>query len=578
MARSAPLSPPALATALALALATLAGCSAGREDPLAGTDLASAPRDAVRDGGTLRWAVDTAPATLNAFQSPADDTTDLVAAAVLPATFRLDGSGRPQRDADLLESAQVVEREPRQVVSYKLNPKAVWSDGRAVSTADFAAQWKALRGKDEAYWAARNAGYDRIASVAQGKEPGEVRVTFARRFADWQSLFTPLYPKSVTGTAAAFNDSARRALPVAGGPFKVQKVTAKDVTLVRNPRWWGDRARLDRLVLAAVPAHLRAAGLADGSLDMAKVDRTPKIKGVSVYRTRSASYTQLALNGADGPLADERVRRAVARAVDRQEIARSVLKPVGLPDEPLGNHLLLASQAGYADHSSALGESDPKAAQAQLADAGWRRTALAPAGPAERNQAASARKVRVTVVEPSTTVLRKNGKALTLRFVLPESNKALDAVGDRIAAMLSGIGVRTEIQKVSDESFLRDHLAAGDFDLALYSWPGTAFPATDTRPIYAKPEAGPDGSLVVAQNFPRVGTDQIDQLLDQASGELDPGTARDLAARADARIWAVAGSLPLFQRPELVALRSSVRNAGAFGFATPRFQDIGFRK
>ncbi|MGW3247716.1 ABC transporter family substrate-binding protein [Streptomyces sp. NPDC001070] len=585
MARSATLIRSATAVALAAAVAALAGCSAGKDDPLAGTDLASAPRDGVRDGGTLRWAVDAAPGTLNTFQAGANQATSLVAGAVLPAAFRLDGKGRPQLDTDLLRSAKVVRSRPQQVVSYRLNPKAVWSDGRPIAAADFAAQWKALRGTDDAYWTARNAGYERIASVKSGKDAHEVRVTFSKSYGDWQSLFAPLYPKSVTGTAEAFNESARRALPVAGGPFTVRSADEKSVTLVRNAKWWGDRPKLTELVFTATPAHQRAADLASGALDVAEVDRDVTGKHVAVYRTRAASYTQLALNGSTGPLADERVRHAVARAIDRRAIAKSVLAPLGLPDEPLGNHLLLLSQAGYADHSSALGTSDTKAARALLADAGWRRTALAPgvgggagAGVAEPNQAAPVHKVEVSVVEPAKTVLRKDGKALTLRFVLPRSSPTLNAVGDRIAAMLSGIGVRTELQRVADDSFFRDHVAAGDFDLALYGWPGTAYPATDTRPIFAKPEPAPDGSLIVEQNYPRLGTDRIDQLFDQAAAELDPAKARDFAARADARIWAVAGAIPLYQRPELVALRKDVLNAGAFGFATPRFQDIGFRK
>ncbi len=142
--------------------------------------------------------------------------------------------------------------------------------------------------------------------------------------------------------------------------------------------------------------------------------------------------------------------------------------------------------------------------------------------------------------------------------------------------MLDRIGVRTEIHKVPDESFFRDHIASGEYDLALYSWPGTAFPATDGRPIHAKPEPAVDGSLLVEQNYTRVGTDHIDQLFERAAAELDEEAARDLLHRADARIWAAAGSIPLFQRPELVAVRRNVVNAGAFGFAAPRYEDIGF--
>ncbi|MEV6788102.1 ABC transporter family substrate-binding protein, partial [Streptomyces sp. NPDC051098] len=118
----------------------------------------------------------------------------------------------------------------------------------------------------------------------------------------------------------------------------------------------------------------------------------------------------------------------------------------------------------------------------------------------------------------------------------------------------------------------------GNYDLALYSWPATAYPATDARPIFAKPEPASDGSLLVEQNYTRVGTDYINQLFDQAAAELDQDAARDLVRRADARIWAAAGSIPLYQRPELVAAKPAVRNAGAFGFAAPRYQDIGFKK
>jgi peptide/nickel transport system substrate-binding protein len=568
------------ATVLTAAALALAGCSSGGDDSATGTDVATAPRDAVRDGGTLRWAVDSVPATLNAFQAGADDTTALVTGAVLPTLFRLDGRGRPQRDADYLDSADVVETEPKQVVSYKLNPKATWSDGRAVSAADFAAQWKALRGKDDAYWTARNAGYDRIAAVRAGKDKDahEVRVTFARPYADWRSLFTPLYPATVTRTADAFNTGARRALPVSAGPFSVHTVSAKagTVTLARNPAWWGDRAKLDNLVLAAVPRAERPAAVAAGTLDVAQVEpaayqglqkqatakkgRQPRL---ALRKTAEAAYSQLALNGAAGPLADERVRHAVARAIDRQAIADAVLKPLGLPADPLGNHLLLTPQEGYADHSSALGKADTASAQALLAEAGWKPAKMEPA--AKNAGAAPVRNVRT-------------GKALTLRFVLPKSSATLNQVGARIARMLAAVGVRTEITRVTDDSFFRDHVAAGDFDLALYSWPGTAYPATDDRPIFAKPEPAADGTLTVEQNYTRVGTDQVDQLLDQAAAELDPGAARDITARADARIWAAAGSIPLYQRPQLVALRTDVANAGAFGFATPRFQDIGFTK
>ncbi|MEV7534089.1 ABC transporter family substrate-binding protein [Streptomyces hydrogenans] len=763
--RSRTLRSVATLTSAVLAVTVLAGCSSDEDAdgaPAAAQDNAPTARSLVDDGGTLRWAVDALPATFNAFQADADATTNRVAGAALPALHTLDERGRPRLNPDYLETAEVVETEPRQVVLYKLNQQAVWSDGREIGAADFVAQWRALSGRDTAYWTARNAGYERIEKIEKGKNDLEVRVTFAKPYADWRSLFTPLYPKQVMGSPNSFNDGARTTLKVTAGPFLLRAVDRKtgDLTLARNPRWWGKPAKLDSLVLRAVPRADREAALAGGKLDLAEIDRstaerialalkdadagrsgaqaaqlhgpgsaiTPgkalgswalahgadeelasevkaaraenkaaaaryaaaqdTLAGYVVRKSLEPSYTQLSLNGESGPLADERVRRAVARAIDRRELAESVLKPLGLPSDPPGSHLALAGQAAYADSSDALGDQDTKEARALLADAGWvpggaqkkpagtkagseagtkakaaeeadskkeeadskkkaeksdtasddglyivgddkpgERPAaprigpggpetgtrvLAPAPAAARQSAALLARAEAldtgaraaagpgnakpdkgvagayaplgsaapAAVPAASQALGKDGKALSLRFVLPSGpgSETLRSVGDRIVRMLDAVGIRTEITKVSDESFFKDHIASGDYDLALYSWPASAFPATDARPIFAKPEAASDGSLLVEQNYSRVGTDRIDQLFDQAAGTLDEEEAGDLIRQADARIWAAAGSIPLYQRPQLVAARQDVVNAGAWGFAAPQYQDIGFKK
>ncbi|PAZ11628.1 hypothetical protein CLM62_33985 [Streptomyces sp. SA15] len=692
----------AFLTSGALAVSALAGC--GSEDkagkPLAGQDIAPAARVQVADGGTLRWAVDAVPETLNTFQADADAGTTRIAQAVLPSMFQLDENGRPERNPDHLESAEVVETEPKQVVLYKLNQQAVWSDGREIGAADFAAQWRALSGKDSAYWTARNAGYDRIEKIERGANDLEVRVTFERPYADWKSLFSPLYPKDVMGTPDSFNDGARKKLKVTAGPFTVKKIDRKDdkVTLTRNPRWWGHPAKLSEIELRAVPRDKRAAELAAGKLDLAEIDpdaagrislaarargrgtATPlqgprgsadkkpgkiteyerqqaALRGYEVRKSLEPAYTQLALNGAAGPLADERVRRAVARALDREELAKAVLRPLGLPAVPVGSHLALSGQAAYADNSGALGDQDTKEAQALLADAGW-----VPGGPLEKEKKKKGEKAAGAEGEkgeeskksktsktseeeseggdegtyivgednkghgeadhdksheddstqlaqegnqydsnnqkpggdpgayaPKGTAapagaaarpLAKDGKPLSLRFVLPSGSgsQALRTVAGRISRMLEKVGIRTDISKVSDESYFKDHIASGQYDLALYSWPTSAFPATDARPIFAKPVPAADGSLNVEQNFTRVGTDQVDQLFDQAIGTLDEGENRSLIRKADSRIWAAAGSIPLYQRPQLTAARKNLANAGAFGFETPVYEDMGFLK
>ncbi|WP_328438704.1 ABC transporter family substrate-binding protein [Streptomyces sp. NBC_00444] len=666
----------ALLSAGALALT---GCSSKdpASKPLARQDIVPAARAQIADGGTLRWAVDSVPETLNTFQADADATTSRVAQAVLPSMFRLDAKGSPEINPGYLESAKVVDTEPKQVVLYKLSQQAVWSNGREIGAADFAAQWRALSGKDSSYWTARNAGYDRIERIQRGANDLEVKVTFARPYADWRSLFTPLYPKEVMGTPDSFNDGARRKLKVTAGPFLVKKIDRKAdrITLTRNPRWWGRPAKLSQLELRAVPRDERADELAAGKLDLAEIepglahriilaarpqgtstplqgpdgsDEAAALRGFEVRKSFEPAYTQLALNGADGPLADERVRRAVARALDREELAKAVLKPLGLPAVPVGSHLALSGQPAYADNSDALGGQDTKEAQALLADAGWVRGGPV-TEPQEKGEKAAGSKGRKSEDEsqggddgtyivgednkaragahkapreadrekkqpekrkehfaqdggqqlkqggapgayaPMGTAapavapagpLAKNGKPLTLTFVLPTGDGAetLRTVADRIRRMLDRVGIRTKLKKVSDDSYFKDHIASGEYDLALYSWPSSAFPATDARPIYAKPVPAADGSLNVEQNYTRVGTDQVDQLFDQALSTLDESESRSLIRKADSRIWATAASIPLYQRPQLTAAKKNLVNAGAFGFQTPVYEDMGFLK
>ncbi|RZU44278.1 peptide/nickel transport system substrate-binding protein [Streptomyces sp. BK022] len=695
----------AFLTAGALAVPLLAGCGSDEKagHPLAGPDIAHVTRADVAEGGTVKWAVDALPETLNAYQADADAGTTRVAQATLPSMFQLDANGRPAVNSAYLESAKVIETEPRQVVLYKLNQQAVWSDGREIGAADFLAQWRALSGKDSAFWTARNAGYDRISKIERGASDLQVRVTFSRPYADWKSLFSPLYPKDVMGTPDAFNDGARRKLKTTAGPFRVDKVdtAGKDVVLTRNPRWWGQPAKLDQIVLHTVPREERAGALADGKVDVADVDAATagriggaaggagtgsplagggktsakklrswalahglaaekvehagrkKLRkaitryleeqdGLRSYEVRKSlepAYTQLALNGAGGVLADERVRRAVARALDRKELAKLVLTPLGLPAEPVGSHLALEGQPAYADNSDALGGQDTKEAQALLSDAGWvpggpvkaEKKAEKAAGPESGTQddddrseggkdgeyivgeddkntdgknehgdgsgrhlaqdgkqytgqggapGAYAPKGTAAPAGAVNGPLAKDGQALNLRFVLPTGagSETLNTVAGRISAMLEKVGIRTTLIKVPDESYFKDHIAAGDFDLALYSWPASAFPATDARPIFAKPAPAADGSVNVEQNYTRVGTDQVDQLFDQAASTLDEDESRDLIRKADTRIWAAAGSIPLYQRPQLVGVRKTLVNTGAFGFQTPVYEDMGFLK
>ena len=292
-------------------------------------------------------------------------------------------------------------------------------------------------------------GYAAIESIATGADPHQVKVTFKQPYAQWRALFSPLYPAV--------------GLPVTGGPLTLKSLDAKAgrASLVRNPQWWGDPVKVDGIDFLATPNRLDA--LDQGTVDVAALDgavdsslsalkHAEALPGLSLHRAAAPSFTQLTLNGARGPLAEPAVRRAVAACVDRRTVAEAALAPLGLPAVPLGNHLLMADQDGYQDDSGAI--------------------------------AATGRNLH-----------------LDLTLLLPEGSATAGRAADALVAQLAPAGITVHPKAVPADGFVRGHLAGGDWDLALFSWPATAFPAADERPLYAKPRPGADGRPVAGQNY-----------------------------------------------------------------------------
>ena len=108
-------------------------------------DINPVPREALPDGGSLRWPLVAFPPNFNTWEldGTAADTANVVG-PLLPAMFGFDSEARPAVNRHYLDSADLTAQSPRQVVTYRINPRAVWDDGRPIAESDFRAQWKAL--------------------------------------------------------------------------------------------------------------------------------------------------------------------------------------------------------------------------------------------------------------------------------------------------------------------------------------------------------------------------------------------------------------------------------------------------
>ncbi|WP_327590254.1 ABC transporter family substrate-binding protein [Nonomuraea sp. NBC_00507] len=533
------------------------GDGAGDDHTVKAFDINPQPRDKVKDGGTLRWGINEFPAQWN--RNHVDGNLAVAASvsnALLPSPFVSDEKAEISVNRDYVLDAKVTDQRPEQVVTYTLNPKARWSDGRPITWADYQAQWQALNGRDSAYRIVSATGYQDIKKVARGKDDFEVIVTFARPFSDWQALFGPLLPAATNRTPEAFNTAWLNKIPVTAGPFKFGGFdqTAKTITLVRDDAWWGERAKLDKIIYRASEQDSLIGAFSNGELDIIDIGpsapdyaRAKATAGAQVRQAAGPDFRHFTFNGSSELLRDRNVRQAIQLGINRQAIAQSDLQGLNWPIALLNNHFFMNTQEGYQDNAGALGVYNPQRARQLLDAAGWKLNGA---------------------------VRQKNGKTLDLRFVVPSGVQISKAEGELAQSMLAQIGVKLTIKAVPSDDFFTSYVIPGNFDITPFAYIGTPFPVSSSYGIYAN---SPDGKTWNA-NFGRTGSAAIDQAMSRAAQSLDPVRARAATNAADELIWQEVNVLPLYQRPQLVATKATLANAGARGFYDLRYENIGFMR
>jgi len=522
-----------------------------------GNDINPVDVAQLRPGGDFLWSIASLPPQYNRIQLDGTeaDTRDIMS-AVIPILFKGDAQGVLNADPDYLESAEVTSEDP-QVITYKLNPDFVWNDGRPADWTDFEAQWKALNGTNEAYQVAGTTGYTDISSIEQGATPQEVVVTFANKFADWRSLWVPLYPKETNSDPAVFNEGWLNQ-PIAGvgaGPFTFESIdpTAQRLILVPNEKWWGAKPVLDRIVYIGLDDAATPEAFANGSLSffdigpsVSNLQRAQQVQGAVVRTSNGPNYRHITFNGANGAiLSDPALRLAIMKGINRDIILQSQIGPIVPNAAPLGDHIYVEGQEGYQDNSGIVAY-DPDKARSELDALGW-------------------------TVQGAVRV--KDGKPLAIRDVIPTGTAVSEAEAKLVQQQLAEIGVQVDIQAVPLDNFFEQFVHTGNFDITHFSWLGTQTPISSSSGIYRT--GGVNG---VEQNYGQIGSERINQLLDQANAELDPAKQRELANELDQEIWKVGHSLLLYQRPDAIAVQGNVANFGAFGFADFDYTKIGFTR
>jgi len=388
--------------------------------------------------------------------------------------------------------------------------------------------------------------------VTRGVDDRQAVITFAKPYAEWRGMFAGnamLLPKSSTATPEAFNTAQLSGPGPSAGPFVVSELdrTKQRIVLTRNPKWWGERSRLDRITFLVLDDAARLPALQNKAIDatgLAGLDQMTiarRTKGISIRRAPTPSWYHFTFNGAKGSiLSDPALRRAVAEGIDRQSIA--TVTQHGLTSHPaaLNNHIYVEGQQGYEDNSGVVAY-NPDKAKHDLDALGWKLNGQ---------------------------FRERDGHQLVIRdlFYDAQTSRQFGLIAQH---SLAQIGVKLELVAKAGSGFFTNYVNVGAFDLAQFGWMGDAFPLSSLTQIYAS---------TGESNFGKIGSPEIDAKIEQTLQELDPAKARKLANEVDKLVWAEGFSLPLIQSPGNVAVNSSLANFGAAGLADLDYTAIGFMR
>ena len=257
-------------------------------------------------------------------------------------------------------------------------------------------------------------------------------------------------------------------IPTSDGPFRLDSIdqTAKTLTLVRNDKWWGDKAKLDKIIFLAIDADAQSDALANKEIDLqygigahvAYYAQVKNLPNVTVHKAAGPVWGNLTFNGATGsPLSDVLVRNAVTIGINRKQIDTAIVGPLGVSTDPLNNHVLLTNVQGYQDNSGALGTQDVARAKQLLDQAGWTST--------------DGGKTRT-----------KSGKTLNLRFVISSTNDTSKQLAEIIQSQLAPVGIGITIVPVPGSDLYNKYVNTGDFDIAPVTLGGNAYPISTAQP------------------------------------------------------------------------------------------------
>ncbi|TCK22075.1 ABC transporter substrate-binding protein [Pseudonocardia endophytica] len=320
---------------------------------------------------------------------------------------------------------------------------------------------------------------------------------------------------------------------VGSGPFVLDHYTPdQEVVLRKRPDYkWPSQlspntgaAYVDEAKFLFVPE----AGARSGALSSGQVQVAEQVQPTDQDQFRQPGFRlldiptpgvvpPLSLNHV-GPLADEKVRKALLIGIDRQELVNTVFGSTGKP----ATSVLAASTPYYTDQSTYL-RYDPAQAGALLDAAGW--------------------------VQGPDGIRIKDGKRLTLNWLIPAPTPPAN---EPVQQQLRKIGVEVRLNPVAPPKYVEQQ-QKGQFDL-------TAVAVTRADPDILRNLFFTGGA-----NLWHLPPSQLDGFLTQQAGANNEQARQEAVTKAVQWILEHADTVPLYETTLIHAVSDDAHDLRADG-------------
>lgn len=413
------------------------------------------------------------------------------------------------------------------MITWKLREDIRWSDGQPFTAEDVEFTWEAVTHPESgATWAP---GANLIKEV-EVPDKYTVVINYTQFYPDYLGQFTSsstagqgILPKHICGEPAQMPEWDCNRQPVGTGPFVLAEwKTGQYLRLTRNP-FYHEQGKpiLDEIVFPIVPdsaVHKQMMVRGDAHvwfevdqlylIELSNMDTIQLNPGSEQWVLRL--FFNLSERGANDSslphpiLADDRVRRAINLALDRQVINEGAIGGLAKP----ASHELYHGLYACPEPDLVF---DPEAAQSLLEEAGWIDTD----GDGIR--------------ECHQCLHGSEGQQMSLVFVISSKGESRSLAQQLIIDMLIDIGINVQA-RIEENSIVNDTALNGNFDLLMWNdgYEAISDPREFLETYYASSSIPP-----AAWNIMRFENAEVDDLLDLSKQVVDVSARQALYCQID---------------------------------------------